>query len=319
MEGDDVFRTPPERTPTGSPTLSAYPNNSAIKPLPAIHRGSITSLLSNSSPVLRSGSPAVEEDEFEEDDFRTPMLTDAQAEQQREGGFLEGALSDRPGTSASTEPEADKEPSSISPPLAGPSTSLLASSPDSRKQMRRSMHKTLRSDSSSHGHHRRQKGSRSESGLLPEDAIVDGAELAAPGEGLKRHEGSFTVHGKKASVITFGGEWAHMDTGERLKILARHESGRDGIVRAEDSKGKGPALVSPRRSSVSLKERDRADGLHGQGETGTAKALRKFSSSSAPLYEDLAKVREEARENGHADIESEDEDEVVTPKGKGPS
>jgi hypothetical protein len=37
------------------------------------------------------------------------------------------------------------------------------------------------------------------------------------GEGLSRAKGSFTVHGKKASVIQFGPDWENTTAEERLK------------------------------------------------------------------------------------------------------
>jgi len=46
-------------------------------------------------------------------------------------------------------------------------------------------------------------------------------------EGLARGQGSFTVHGKKASVITFGLDWHNMPAEERLKTrkqAAAHEA-----------------------------------------------------------------------------------------------
>jgi hypothetical protein len=46
--------------------------------------------------------------------------------------------------------------------------------------------------------------------------------ITVESEGLARAAGSFTVHGKKASVITFGSEWQSMSPEDRLKL---HRSG----------------------------------------------------------------------------------------------
>jgi len=285
------------------------------------------------------------------------MLTDAEAEKQREElGMLgpspiglDGTSSDRvdrPDTATSTEPEHDHDndtaPSEKSISMAG--------SPDSKRHIRRSLQKTLR-DSTRRGsskdmqHHHSHSGKKSgkndsvSSTALPENAIADGDDTSA--EGLKRNDGSFTVHGKKASVITFGGDWASMDAGERLKTLARNESQKDASTHSHSAatpphssimsikEGKRASergfMLAPRRSSVSLKERRAISqnfaGAHGSGEEiGTARSLRKFSSSSGPpnFGEDLKKVREEAaRRNGNAKEEktessSEEEEEEET-------
>ena len=359
---DDVFQTPPENTtPVASPAPPDSPTTpSTATPTSAVHRGSIASAIINRSPLFRPSSPSFSTESLDSpslSEFRTPMLTDAEAEKQREElGMLgpspiglDGTSSDRvdrPDTATSTEPEHDHDndtaPSEKSISMAG--------SPDSKRHIRRSLQKTLR-DSTRRGsskdmqHHHSHSGKKSgkndsvSSTALPENAIADGDDTSA--EGLKRNDGSFTVHGKKASVITFGGDWASMDAGERLKTLARNESQKDASTHSHSAatpphssimsikEGKRASergfMLAPRRSSVSLKERRAISqnfaGAHGSGEEiGTARSLRKFSSSSGPpnFGEDLKKVREEAaRRNGNAKEEktessSEEEEEEET-------
>ena len=85
---------------------------------------------------------------------------------------------------------------------------------ESRNKVRRSLHRTLR-ESHVPAPHRSKKGrdSASSAGLTE-----DGASSVTENEGLSRGAGSFTVHGKKASVITFGAEWHGMSPEERLKV-----------------------------------------------------------------------------------------------------
>ncbi|KAL8999097.1 MAG: hypothetical protein Q9169_001985 [Polycauliona sp. 2 TL-2023] len=88
---------------------------------------------------------------------------------------------------------------------------------DGRPKIRRSLQRTLReAHVPSHlpSHHRSKKGrdSASSAGMTEDSASL------AESEGLARGTGSFTVHGKKASVITFGSEWQNMSPEERLKI-----------------------------------------------------------------------------------------------------
>jgi hypothetical protein len=77
-----------------------------------------------------------------------------------------------------------------------------------RSKIRRSLHRTLR-DAHVPSHHRSRKGKESTSSAGDETAADDV---------LSRGTGSFVVHGKKASVITFGEELSHMSPEERLRL-----------------------------------------------------------------------------------------------------
>ena len=92
---------------------------------------------------------------------------------------------------------------------------------EAKSKVRRSLHRTLR-DSHPPSHHRSRKGkdSAGSSGLTEDNSSI------ADSEGLARGTGSFTVHGKKASVITFGSEWQTMTPEERLKL--RKQAQGDG-------------------------------------------------------------------------------------------
>ncbi len=82
---------------------------------------------------------------------------------------------------------------------------------EAKSRVRRSLHRTLRdSHPPSHRSSRRGKDSTGSAGLLGENSSMGD-------EGLARGTGSFTVHGKKASVITFGSELQTMSPEERLK------------------------------------------------------------------------------------------------------
>ncbi len=84
---------------------------------------------------------------------------------------------------------------------------------DSKQKVRRSLHRTLR-EAHVQTHHRSRKGKDSaSSATMTEDAMS-----LTESEGLARREGSFTVHGKKASVINFGSEWQDMAPEERMKL-----------------------------------------------------------------------------------------------------
>ncbi|KAL8707877.1 MAG: hypothetical protein Q9220_007161 [cf. Caloplaca sp. 1 TL-2023] len=94
----------------------------------------------------------------------------------------------------------------------------LAKSPDSafsdgRPKVRRSLQRTLR-EAHVPSHHRSKKGkdSASSAGMTEDSTSQEASEV------LARGAGSFTVHGKKASVINFGSEWQSTPPEERLKV-----------------------------------------------------------------------------------------------------
>lgn len=83
---------------------------------------------------------------------------------------------------------------------------------ENKSKVRRSLHRTLR-DAHVPSHHRNKKGKDSASSVTMTEETLSVTES----EGLARGAGCFTVHGKKASVITFGSEWQDMSPEERLK------------------------------------------------------------------------------------------------------
>lgn len=99
-----------------------------------------------------------------------------------------------------------------------------------RNGVRRSLHRTLRD--SPHGphlphHHRSKRGRDSNSSVV---VTEDGSKtISGDSDGLTRGTGSFIVHGKKASVITFGSEWQKMSNEERLKLrkLAQNDDTKE--------------------------------------------------------------------------------------------
>ncbi|KAJ5369039.1 uncharacterized protein N7496_008799 [Penicillium cataractarum] len=125
----------------------------------------------------------------------------------RETGLLDLGGSPPPRKPSATVPEDESE--------SKPEESSEVSQSDNNRpsRVRRSLHRTLREPHHVHRHHSRHKKNRDSVSSLngPED---DGSESS----GLARKTPSFTVHGKKASIITFGSEWQNMPPEERLKL-----------------------------------------------------------------------------------------------------
>ncbi|KAL2834116.1 hypothetical protein BJY01DRAFT_84952 [Aspergillus pseudoustus] len=84
---------------------------------------------------------------------------------------------------------------------------------DRMSRVRHSFHRTLRD--SSGGHHGNHPRSRKRDST-PNAAALEDSQIGEGG--LSRKGGSFTVHGKKASIVTFGSDWQNMPPEERLKL-----------------------------------------------------------------------------------------------------
>ena len=108
---------------------------------------------------------------------------------------------------------------------------------DSLAKVRHSLHRKLQS-AHTPNHHRSKKGRDSSSSA----ALSEDNGSVTENERLPRGTGSFTVHGKKASVINFGSEWQAMSPEERLKL--RKQPNMD------DSKLSVPHATDDDKSSI---------------------------------------------------------------------
>ena len=84
-------------------------------------------------------------------------------------------------------------------------------------KVRHSLHRKLQ-NAHVPSHHRKKGRDSSASAAISEDSAS-----TADGEGLTRASGSFTVHGKKASIVTFGSEWQNIALEDRRMRRAAHE------------------------------------------------------------------------------------------------
>jgi hypothetical protein len=108
-------------------------------------------------------------------------------------------------------------------------------------RIRRSLHRTLRDSHHGQQHARGKKARDSVSSeVVPDEPDVK------EGEGLSRKAPQFTVHGKKASIVTFGSEWQNMSPEERLKLRKPTPS--------EEPRASDPAIAS--HGDPSLSERN---------------------------------------------------------------
>jgi hypothetical protein len=327
---DDIFRTPPETTPVATPVASPL----AVRT--SQHRLSVISNRPR-SPRVRPYSLVLDDPLESPAIFSTPMMTDAEAEQLREGGPLantDGVSSDRPTTAntvntvSTTEPEREKEDEpDVMPNITG--------SPDSRK-VRRSFRGTLRESNrdsvgSHHGSHHRHsrragKGDSTSSAILPEDEVASPGELNGPTETLKREKGSFTVHGKKASIVTFGSEWTNMSAEERLKGLQRGESNASSTA-VSPGWGKGKEVdkergdqgfqIPPRKSSLSLRERRAVSFRKGSSASFAGKPTPPlFESGSGQIGQGSAIVDDQEDEVARTEVDAREGEGKAVVNGK---
>lgn len=226
-----VFKTPPETSRQASPT---FPSGSySVPPIsfspPLSDRRSSIASSSVQSPKMYPADKrpsvstfddgTVDSDDESDDDVRyaTPPLIETDALQ-----------SDTPEPAADGAAESDAEQS----------LAAQAGSPRSHTKHRRSLHRTLRESHGSSSHRRSHKGRDSASTIT--------SEGASENEGLARSKGSFTVHGKKASVIQFGSDWHNTTAEERLKTKKQLQEAQE-LAPADEREGSvsDGTVVSP--------------------------------------------------------------------------
>ncbi|KAI0845553.1 hypothetical protein F5Y00DRAFT_167491 [Daldinia vernicosa] len=156
-----------------------------------------------------------------------------------------------------------------------------ASGPDKegldRSKTRRSLQRTLRDGAGHLSHHRSRKGKDSASSGAMSDETVREIDV------LIRGTGSFTVHGKKASVINFGSELQNMSNDERIKQRKQScqsdEHKFDSLTNTDDD---FHSVLSNHR------ERPSRRGSGASASTATARSFRelhrKYSSSKTHRY-----------------------------------
>lgn len=127
-----------------------------------------------------------------------------------------------------------------------------------RGKIRRSLHRTLR-EAHVPNHNRSRKGRDSaSSGVMSEETKEDV---------LSRGTGSFVVHGKKASVITFGSELQSMSQEERLRLRRQPHKDEAGLI--------SPASIDDDFHSV-LAEPVEFHERHGSAATTSTATARSF-------------------------------------------
>lgn len=144
---------------------------------------------------------------------------------------------------------------------------------------RHSLQRSLRDSYHKSGHQRSKKGRESSSSI----PIIDNASGGgSEGEGLSRKGANFTLHGKKASVITFGSEWQNISAEERLKLRKPAASEE---ARASDTN----LILQPRGSISSTSGHSGRPQSMRSSSTATARSSR-FPDGGVPSNNDIPEV-----------------------------
>ena len=154
-----------------------------------------------------------------------------------------------------------------------------------RNKIRRSLQRTLREGAGHISHHRSRKGRDSaSSGGMSDDTARDGSDV------LSRGTGSFVVHGKKASVITFGNElqMQSLSPEERIRQWKQREDAVQPITSGTSTRGIAGEIADFRSvlTARSASETGREHrGSAASASTATARSFRelhrKYSSAQA--------------------------------------
>ncbi|GAB1314307.1 Protein transport protein sec73 [Madurella fahalii] len=264
----ESFQTPPTSATTAC--ASTRENSWEVPGLAFDHGGlrkaSVSTAVSSngSTPVTPPRNGAATSASPEKPKFEQPEDEDAdERDLLEQAGLLEPEASrspERKGSIAGA--DAEETPERRERGTSGTPADRLE-----RSKIRRSLQRTLRESAGHISHHRHRRGKDSTSNAtLSDDANRDAPDV------LPRGTGSFVVHGKKASVITFGNELQMQGLSQRMQ---REDSA---------SSRTGPSAESIDFRSALTSDREHR-GSAASASTATARSFRdlhrKYSSAQA--------------------------------------
>ncbi|OTB14059.1 hypothetical protein K445DRAFT_63530 [Daldinia sp. EC12] len=243
------------------------PRKTSVSSIASSSRPATAATLSRkvSSPVIGQDKDAIDE-QAEEDEGERQILEEAGLLEMESGRAL-GHKRTSSGKIHEDSPDRPKRTSASGADKEGLE----------RNKIRRSLQRTLRDGAGHLSHHRSRKGKDSaSSGGMSEETVREN-------DVLTRGTGSFTVHGKKASVVNFGSELQNMTNDERIRQRKQSyqsdEHKFDSLTSTDDDFHS--VLSSPR-------DRSARRGSGASASTATARSFRelhrKYSSSKTHRY-----------------------------------
>ncbi|KAL1861002.1 hypothetical protein Plec18170_001517 [Paecilomyces lecythidis] len=270
---------------TERPLVNRQSSVSVARDRVSLH-GSMTEKLKRESSVQSGGS-------------RTDASVDGEERILKEAGLLpvDSASSMPDNQTLASDAGTDKKDGSIG-----------TASGEQRGRTHRSLHRTLR-DSHHGSQHQRSKKGRESSSSIP---VADESNSKAESEGLSRKEPRFTVHGKKASVVTFGSEWQNMSPEERLKLRKPPP--------ADESRSSDLPLTDGSESIFAGSTNGGRPNSLRSASTTTARSLRihEESSKDIPSLPPLGELKKKASTNSEETKKDASSMEAVSPLSPAP-
>lgn len=221
----EVFQTPP--TSATSSSFHRHQNSWELPGLTFDHvdlrKGSVSSVVSSSRSITATPPRNVgSSSSAPESKFDQPDVDADERDLLKKAGLIE--------TDSSTNLDQQRTPGPSREPEDGQerhnrhSNSTPANDKHDRNKIRRSLQRTLREGAGHISHHRGRKGKES----ISNGTGTDETTALDTSDVLIRGTGSFVVHGKKASVITFGNELQYQAMSADERIRLRMQKGEDG-------------------------------------------------------------------------------------------
>ncbi|KAK4973289.1 hypothetical protein LTR66_011200 [Elasticomyces elasticus] len=157
------------------------------------------------------------------------------------------------------------------------------------KSVRRSLHRTLRSSIDAHHHHpgshlKHKRGKESASTITSDSGRTAADEDPDATPGLERAKGKFIIHGKQASVITFGGpDWDRLSTPSRRQHVSELSAAGPEKPRVHHRSSDAREM-----SEIGMAEHGRR--RKSSAQTGESGSLRSGSTATAGSLRDDAEM-----------------------------
>ena len=237
---DDVFKTPPESAAQqGDGVWRLPPLQLDVQPQDPPqdqHRGSVTSTLLSASS---QGQTSISRTASTASARRVEQLISNEPSQSSSRGR-------KTSTPSIADPEVEMLARATMPPERLESSTSrgmnvdgapMNATPESNKQksVRRSLQKTLRDAHHPGTVHKHKKGKESDSTVRSASGIVEDNKAQDGTPGLKREKGRFILHGKQASVVQFGGDWAANEKMKARREAWRQNSSNSGTTPRDES------------------------------------------------------------------------------------
>jgi hypothetical protein len=216
---DDIFQTPPLSSSSSFHKAQASwelpPMNFDARAVSGVRKQSISSVLHQASPSM-APTPSRGSSKADNSIETTQPTSNPQVDAAEQAVLEQAGLVDLEKT-----PES-KRAVGLTPDNDEAKDRVMEKDKLDRGKIRRSLHRTLR-ETHIPTHNRSRKGKDSSSSSnMPEDSATEDV--------LSRGTGSFVVHGKKASVITFGSELQNMSPDERLRLRKQTHQDEPAIL-----------------------------------------------------------------------------------------